>query len=124
MQVAEKLRSVDTESPANTDSVVTPEMLRSLRRGGVYELGEAYMRGEWDAEQLTELLYGVFTGHAAAAGTIKKISPRFLSFLIGDRIKNSQVGRKAYEVAERHYDLGNDLFSKMLDKRTMTYTCG
>jgi cyclopropane-fatty-acyl-phospholipid synthase len=124
MQVAEKLRPLDAESFANTDPVITPAMLTSLRRGGVYELGEAYMRGEWDAEKLTDLLYGVFTGHAISPGTIKKISPRFLSFVVGDRIRNSQIGRKAYEVAERHYDLGNDLFSKMLDRKTMTYTCG
>jgi cyclopropane-fatty-acyl-phospholipid synthase len=30
---------------------------------------------------------------------------------------------KAFEVAQKHYDIGNDLFQKMLDKR-MVYTCG
>jgi cyclopropane-fatty-acyl-phospholipid synthase len=124
MQLAEKLRPIDSESVANKDLVFTPAIIQSLRRGGVYELGEAYMRGEWDVDQLTDLLYGVFTGHPSVTGMIKKISPQFLAFVIGDRIRNSQIGRKAYEVAERHYDLGNDLFSRMLDRSTMTYTCG
>jgi cyclopropane-fatty-acyl-phospholipid synthase len=35
---------------------------------------------------------------------------------------NHQSQRRAFEVGERHYDLGNDLYEAMLDKR-MTYTC-
>jgi cyclopropane-fatty-acyl-phospholipid synthase len=34
-----------------------------------------------------------------------------------------QSVRKAFEVGEKHYDIGNDLYSRMLDKR-MVYTCG
>jgi cyclopropane-fatty-acyl-phospholipid synthase len=46
-----------------------------------------------------------------------------LSWIV-DRVRNSQIGLGAYEVAHKHYDLGNDLFKAMLDRDTMTYTCG
>lgn len=36
---------------------------------------------------------------------------------------NLQSSRRAYVVGEAHYDLGNDLYEKMLDKR-LVYTCG
>ena len=34
-----------------------------------------------------------------------------------------QSKRRAFEVGEKHYDTGNDLFEAMLDKE-MNYTCG
>ena len=36
---------------------------------------------------------------------------------------NQQRTVKAFEIGERHYDIGNDLYARMLDKR-LTYTCG
>jgi cyclopropane-fatty-acyl-phospholipid synthase len=39
------------------------------------------------------------------------------------KLRNLQSISRAFQVAERHYDIGNDLFSLMLDK-TMMYTCG
>lgn len=36
---------------------------------------------------------------------------------------NPQRPSKAFEVGEKHYDIGNDLYEAMLDSR-MTYTCG
>jgi cyclopropane-fatty-acyl-phospholipid synthase len=36
---------------------------------------------------------------------------------------NMQSSARAYQVGEYHYDLGNDLYEAMLDKR-MNYTCG
>jgi cyclopropane-fatty-acyl-phospholipid synthase len=39
------------------------------------------------------------------------------------RLINQGKKSKAFEIGERHYDLGNDLFEAMLDRR-MVYTCG
>src|SRR3546814_15387697 len=36
---------------------------------------------------------------------------------------NLQTGRRAFQVGEQHYDLGNDLFEAMLGKR-LVYSCG
>ncbi|GAH97361.1 unnamed protein product, partial [marine sediment metagenome] len=39
------------------------------------------------------------------------------------RIINQQRKSKAYVIGERHYDIGNDLYKNMLDKR-LNYSCG
>jgi cyclopropane-fatty-acyl-phospholipid synthase len=38
-------------------------------------------------------------------------------------VLNQQCPKKSYEVSEKHYDIGNDLYECMLDKR-MIYSCG
>src|SRR5690606_15340431 len=39
------------------------------------------------------------------------------------RLFNLQRGRRSYEVGERHYDLGNELYAAMLGSR-LVYSCG
>lgn len=88
--------------------------------GGTLALGEAYMDGWWDCEALDELVARVLRakidahiqGVASAAWLI--LRAKFL---------NMQNASRAFEVGEKHYDIGNDLYEKMLDRR-MTYTCG
>jgi cyclopropane-fatty-acyl-phospholipid synthase len=43
--------------------------------------------------------------------------------VIKGNLFNLQSFRRAFEVGEKHYDIGNDLFSKMLGE-TMIYSCG
>lgn len=99
-------------------------VLKSLTRGGLYELGEAYIRGEWDAPNLVGLMRHAFTQSSSIPVNYSKLSARFIGFLIADRVRNAQIENGAFEVGRKHYDLGNDLFSAMLDRETMTYTCG
>ena len=42
--------------------------------------------------------------------------------MIESRLGNRQTARRAKMNAQAHYDIGNDLFERMLDKR-MIYTC-
>jgi cyclopropane-fatty-acyl-phospholipid synthase len=122
MQLAESLSSA---TDIQSDEIPVPqEVLEAAQRGGLYELGESYMRGAWESSDLFQLLYHLFTGDRRIPVTLKKFSPRLLASLIKDRVMNLQVGKRAFEVGERHYDLGNDLFSRMLDKSSMSYTCG
>ena len=104
--------------------VIPTDVENSLGRGGVFGLGEAYIRGEWSAELLTPLLKEIFERDARGEGPLRKWSPATFAHIAKDWVTNAQVGEGAYEVARRHYDLGNDLFSTMLDPETMTYTCG
>ena len=80
--------------------------------------GESYMDGWWDCPQLDEFFYRVLR-----AGVDKKVSglPRFLNGLLGKAI-NLQNPSRAYTVGETHYNIGNDLYSAMLDRR-MIYSC-
>jgi len=122
MQLAEKLLS-DTNNVTEA-VVVPPEVIAAATRGGLYELGESYMRGEWETNDLFQLLFQLVTGDTRSPVTLRKFSPRLIGSLIKDRVMNLQVGKRAFEVGEKHYDLGNDLFSKMLDAGSMSYTCG
>ncbi|HTH45690.1 MAG TPA: cyclopropane fatty acyl phospholipid synthase [Oxalicibacterium sp.] len=82
-------------------------------------LGEAYMDGAWDAEQLDEFFARVLATHID-----QQVKPlRLLGHVLSAKLLNRQNVKRAREVGEVHYDLGNDFYAAMLDKR-MTYTCG
>jgi cyclopropane-fatty-acyl-phospholipid synthase len=87
---------------------------------GELGIGESYMDEWWDAERLDEFIY-----HILKSQLDEKIQQKFsiLIRLLAVRLFNMQTKKKAFIVGERHYDLGNDLFQNMLDKR-MTYSCG
>ncbi len=85
---------------------------------GTLGLGESYMDGWWDCKALD-----VFTERVLRAGLDRAFS-RWALLLPWLRAKlwNLQHGRRAYQVGEVHYDLGDDLFEAMLDRR-MVYSC-
>ena len=86
---------------------------------GTLGLGEAYMDGWWDCAQLDQFICNVMR-----AGLRKHIAPLSLLWpMLRARLFNLQHRGRAFQVGEAHYDLGNDLFERMLDRR-MTYTCG
>ena len=82
-------------------------------------LGEAYMDGWWDAPSVDR-----FIDRVLRANLPQKLSNDFgmTLQLIGARIFNRQSKSRAFTVGEQHYDLGNDLYQAMLDKR-LNYTC-
>lgn len=82
-------------------------------------LGESYMDGWWDVEKLDEMIYRI-----VKADLQNKVKRNFKVALqlSGFYLLNLQSRRRAFIIGERHYDLGNDLFECMLDKR-MNYSC-
>jgi cyclopropane-fatty-acyl-phospholipid synthase len=82
-------------------------------------LGESYMDKWWDVEQLDELFYRICRS---------KTDDRYqnswgqITSWIQALVLNLQSKKRARVVGEKHYDLGNDLFKCMLDKR-LTYSC-
>jgi cyclopropane-fatty-acyl-phospholipid synthase len=94
--------------------------LRVMLYGSV-GLGEAYMDGWWDVPQLDQFFLRIMRSDLH-----EQIAPNNISSLwenIVTKIVNLQSRSRSFQVGEEHYDLGNDLFQNMLDKR-MTYTCG
>ncbi|WP_418317870.1 cyclopropane fatty acyl phospholipid synthase [Piscinibacter sakaiensis] len=82
-------------------------------------LGEAYMDGQWTAERLDQ-----FFERLLRARIEDHVKPGWLSWqVLRARWLNRQTERRAWQVGQHHYDLGNDFYRAMLDKR-MTYTCG
>lgn len=116
--------SYDAQNNFSNPLLIPSQALASLGQGGVFGLGEAYIRGEWDHPNLTEFMRAVFTAAPEIGVSYSKYSARFLGFFLFDRLRNAQINDGAYEVGRRHYDLGNDLFKAMLDRETMSYTCG
>ena len=82
-------------------------------------IGESYMDGWWDSEKLDELIYRIV--HSDLQNKVKHNFKVALQ-LAGFYLINMQARRRAFIIGERHYDLGNDLFRAMLDKR-MNYSC-
>ena len=107
--------------PKPSDPQIHDERLydRVIQKGTL-GLGEAYMDGWWDCEQLDE-----FFSILLSAELDKKVTGDWKVALGVAFTAVAQMGKKsaAFKVAEVHYDAGNDLYRAMLDTR-LTYTCG
>ncbi len=91
-----------------------------LLREGSLALGETYMDFWWDCDALDIFFERLMVAHPEEK--IKK-SMRLIIKLALAKIINFQTKRRAFQVGQKHYDLGNDLFQCMLDSQ-MNYTCG
>jgi len=91
---------------------------RVLSQGSL-GLGESYMDGWWEVESLDGLLTRLIDAR------LDKRVPGWLSRVDDLRawLLNLQTARRARVVGKRHYDIGNDLFHRMLGRR-MVYSCG
>lgn len=82
-------------------------------------LGESYMDKWWDCAQLD-----AFFDKLVGANIESKMNLSLhqkLNLLMG-RLLNQQTRKLSKKVALQHYDLSNELYNKMLDKR-MIYSC-
>lgn len=100
--------------------VHNPNLYDHLLRESSLALGESYMDGWWDCEAIDE-----FINRALRARLDVKVKGNWKLLFNAWRAQllNLQAPSRAYQVGEHHYDLGNDLYCAMLDKR-LNYTCG
>ncbi|MCQ4163496.1 cyclopropane fatty acyl phospholipid synthase [Tahibacter harae] len=91
---------------------------RVLARGSL-GLGEAFLDGWWNAASIEGLLAHLLEAH------LDRHVRTLTDWWVGIRaiLLNLQGKHRAFEVGERHYDLGNDLYRAMLG-RYMVYSCG
>jgi len=90
---------------------------RVLSQGSL-GLGESYMEGWWRVPSLDGMLYRMI-----AADLDQKVHGIGVAIdALRARLTNLQSRRRSFQVGERHYDLGNDLYRAMLGKR-MVYSC-
>jgi cyclopropane-fatty-acyl-phospholipid synthase len=83
-------------------------------------LGESYMDGWWEVERLDELVARVLS---AGLRNQIRITPEIIKTVAWSTVQNRQSIRKAGKNAAHHYNVGNDLYKLMLDRR-MIYSCG
>jgi cyclopropane-fatty-acyl-phospholipid synthase len=93
-------------------------MYARVLRDGSLGAGESYMAGWWDCAALDQMMDRLFRSRVDER--VQDSWP-LVAHALRSRLLNLQATR-AFEVAERHYDIGNDLYEAMLDSR-MLYTC-
>lgn len=112
---------IAVNGPAPYDiQVKNPQFFKRVLQEGSLGLGESYMDGWWECERLD-----IFFHKALRAGLEKQL-PRHVKDTLriaAARVLNRQSKKRAWIVGKKHYDLGNDLFSRMLDP-LMQYSCG
>ena len=82
-------------------------------------LGEAYMDGWWDCEAPDQFIDKILRAELKekVRGSLK-----LQGYLLRTKLLNLQNPNRASQVVKQHYDIGNDLFTAMLDKR-LNYSC-
>lgn len=91
---------------------------------GTVGLGESYMDGHWVADRLDQFFDKLVRANMALGPEAPVAATRPpVWHLLKARFLNRQSRRRAWQVGQQHYDLGNDFYRAMLDAR-MTYTCG
>ncbi|MBE0493726.1 MAG: cyclopropane fatty acyl phospholipid synthase [Thiomicrospira sp.] len=99
--------------------VHSPEVYDRVLATANLGLGEAYMDGLWDCENLDQFFDKVLAAKLDQEISYSKLMMHHIRF----KVLNLQTKKRAWQVGEQHYDLGNDFYKLMLDSR-MTYTCG
>ncbi|MFC1980296.1 cyclopropane fatty acyl phospholipid synthase [Chloroflexota bacterium] len=99
--------------------IINNEFYRMVLNQRSLGLGESYMDGWWDCEKLDEFFY-----HVLQSRIESKVRNhwRLLFEILLAKVLNMQSTRRAFQIGERHYNLGNELFKNMLDER-MVYSC-
>ena len=88
-------------------------------RDGTLGVGESYVDGWWDSpalDQTVDRLMRARLGEAVPENWL------LVAHAIRARIMNLQNKARSFGNGQRHYDIGNDLYEAMLDRRLL-YTC-
>ncbi len=99
--------------------VVNPAFFRRVLVNGSLGLGESYVEGWWHCKQLDQMINLLLRSPLSQ-------NHKFLAHIVSwfrSEYFNLQKQSRAFRVGELHYDIGNELYQAMLDKR-MVYTCG
>ena len=111
---------IQINGPAASDiQVKNPDFFKRVLQEGSLGLGESYMDGWWECDRLD-----IFFTRVLRAGLENQLPHHFKDILriAGARLFNLQSKKRAWIVGKEHYDLGNDLFTRMLDPQ-MQYSC-
>jgi len=111
---------IHINGPAPSDiQVKNPHFFKRVLQQGSLGLGESYMDGWWECERLD-----MFFSKVLRAGLENQLPHHLKDTLriAAARLFNLQNKKRAWIVGKEHYDLGNDLFSRMLDPQ-MQYSC-
>ena len=101
---------------------------KRVLRGGKLAFAEAYMAGWWDTNDTMSLhlffekILRARVDEQAAQYLDLPTQLTLARVKLLDRFSNRQSTSKSRRVSKQHYDIGNELYQLMLDKR-MVYSC-
>jgi len=109
--------TVDGDQPWDIQ-VHDPRLYARVLRDGTLGVGESFVDGWWSCQALDQMVERVT--RARLPQTLGH-NWALRAHVVRAHVLNLQATR-AFEVGERHYDVGNDLYEAMLGPR-MIYTC-
>ena len=107
--------------PTGTVTIHSPRVWRMLLRGSA-GLADAYADGLWDSPDLVALIRLAARNAARFDGLRRRLAPVLVPIQRARAYTRPSSRRRRRRDIAAHYDLGNELFKRMLD-RTMTYSC-
>ena len=108
-------------APAATVRIDSPRTWRMLLRGS-RGMAEAFAQGLWDSPDLVALIRLAARNAGGLDRLRSRLAPvRWPLQRAGALVRRSTKRRRRRDIAA-HYDLGNELFARMLDP-TMSYSC-
>lgn len=127
--ISQKLGAIIEEMVRQADIVLgkdivvhDPSMWVDWADRGILAIGESYMEKKWDSPHVDQVMAKLA---AMPSETKRKLFSSWKTRLLLSIaiLFNQQRREKELEVAEKHYDLGNEFFRSWLDKN-MQYSCG
>lgn len=124
MNTAEKVRTLFAHAGIEIGGsepwdiqIVDDRAYTAVLSGHSIAIGEAYMNGWWDCEDIATLVAKLYQSSLLT----KLLETDGWWLVMKGFFLNLQSRARAFQVGIEHYDLGNDLYTMMLDKR-MVYT--
>lgn len=103
--------------------VKNPAIWQRMLKDGSMGVGEGYVEGWWDVESLDGFLFRIRKYKVLEAlSDVFGGSWQNRLYVLQSKMLNLQDKEKSKRVAKEHYDIGNDLYTRMLDPY-MQYTC-
>ena len=99
-----------------------PPLYGAILRQGSLALGNGYVRGAWDCEQLDELICRLLLSDGNRPLSLRSRLAE-LARILRDQLRNPQAVHRSFAVAHRHYDIDPRVYAAMLDPQ-MVYSCG
>lgn len=96
------------------------DLFGRIFKNGTVGIGEAYMDGWWDCEQMDVMFHKVISAHLDNNFSYSAAPAYVLKFL--QSLFNLQTKKRSFKVAETHYNFDNSMFEQMLGP-TMNYSC-
>ena len=110
----------------NPDIIIHSDaMFEKILNKGELGLSESYMDGDWSCNDLGKFINQLLKYQEIFEEKIMYQAPLLLFFQMKYKLTglwNTNTAEKSPENITKHYDIGNDLYQKMLGK-TMQYTC-